>query len=53
VKKRMPKAAAKVVAERTDAASVSRQLWKGLLRYNRKEAGPFRYSRTVLSVRDD
>jgi GNAT superfamily N-acetyltransferase len=50
---RRPKPAARVVAERSDAASVSRQLWKGLLRYNRKEGGPLRYTRTVLSVRDD
>ena len=47
-----PRVAARVVAERSDPAGVSRQLWKGLLSYNRKEAGPFRYARTVLSVRD-
>jgi GNAT superfamily N-acetyltransferase len=41
-----------VVAERSDSAAVSRSLWNGLLRFNREQAGPFRYKRTVLSVRD-
>lgn len=53
ISKRIPKAVARVVAERSNAAEISRALWKGLLRYNRKEAGPLRYTRTVLSVRDD
>jgi len=30
---------------------VSRQLWRGLIRFNRKAAGPFNYSRLVLSAR--
>jgi len=30
---------------------MSRKLWNGLLRFNRKTAGPFRYSRVVLTVR--
>lgn len=42
----------RIVAERTGARAVSRRLWDGLIRYNRRTAGPFRYSRTVLSVRD-
>jgi len=42
----------RIVAERSNARAVSRQLWDGLVRYNRKTAGPFRYTRTVLSVRD-
>ena len=37
--------------EGKDASVVSRQLWDGLVRYNRKTAGPLRYTRTVLSVR--
>jgi GNAT superfamily N-acetyltransferase len=41
-----------VVAERSDAAAMSRELWKGLLAFNRQKAGPLRYSRAVLSVRD-
>ena len=42
----------RIAAERSNARAVSRKLWNGLLRYNRKTAGPFRYTRTVLSVRD-
>ena len=41
-----------VVAERSDPGAVSRELWKGLVRFNREQAGPLRYKRTVLSVRD-
>ena len=48
----MPKAVARVVIERSTAAKVSRELWKGLVRFNRQQAGPLKYSRTVLSVRD-
>jgi GNAT superfamily N-acetyltransferase len=42
----------RIVAERSNARAVSRQLWDGLVRFNRKSAGPLRYTRTVLSVRD-
>jgi GNAT superfamily N-acetyltransferase len=42
----------RIVAERANARAVSRKLWNGLLRYNRRTAGPFRYTRAVLSVRD-
>jgi GNAT superfamily N-acetyltransferase len=52
VRKRMPKSAGRVVAERSNRTAVSRQLWNGLVRFNRAQAGPFRYARTVLSVRD-
>ena len=48
----MPKPAIRIVAERSNAAAVSRALWKGLLNFNRQNAGPFKYERTVLSVRD-
>jgi GNAT superfamily N-acetyltransferase len=48
----MSKMAARVVAERSDPAAVSRKLWKGLVRFNRKQAGPLHYKRTVVSVRD-
>ena len=41
----------RIVAERAKARATSRKLWAGLLRYNRKTAGPFRYTRTVLTVR--
>lgn len=48
----MKAAPVKVVAERSRAAAVSRELWKGLVKYNREQAGPLRYKRTVLSARD-
>jgi GNAT superfamily N-acetyltransferase len=47
-----PEVAAKVVAEQSKSAAVSRELWKGLVRFNREQAGPLRYKRTVLSARD-
>jgi GNAT superfamily N-acetyltransferase len=47
-----PKVAAKLVAERSNSGAVSRDLWKGLIRFNREQAGPLRYTRTVLSARD-
>lgn len=43
---------AAVVVERLNAAAVSRELWRGLLRFNRQQVGALRYSRKVLSVRD-
>jgi GNAT superfamily N-acetyltransferase len=42
----------RVVIERTRAVAVSRDLWRGLLRFNRQQAGPFAYARKVMSVRD-
>jgi ribosomal protein S18 acetylase RimI-like enzyme len=48
----MPKIATRVVVERSNAAKASRELWNGLVKFNRQQAGPLRYSRTVLSVRD-
>ena len=41
----------RIVAERVKARAISRKLWAGLLRFNRKTAGPFRYSHVVLTVR--
>jgi len=41
----------RIVAEKSGARAMSRRLWNGLLRYNRETAGPFRYSRVVLTVR--
>jgi GNAT superfamily N-acetyltransferase len=43
--------ATRIVAEKAGARGASRKLWAGLLRYNRKTAGPFHYSRVVLTVR--
>jgi len=42
----------RIAAERTNARAISRKLWNGLIRYNRKTAGPFRYTRTVIGARD-
>jgi len=44
--------AARVVVEGSSKSATSRELWKGLVRFNREQAGPIRYRRTVLSVRD-
>ena len=44
-------ARARIVAERRDARKVARLLWRGLSRFNRETAGPFDYSRLVLSAR--
>jgi len=52
-REQVPKGAVSVAAERTDAAAVSRALWDGLVRFNREQAGPLRYKRTVLSLRDE
>ncbi len=37
--------------ERSRKAATSRALWNGLLAFNRKQVGPVRYERTILSVR--
>lgn len=42
---------AKVVVERSRKSEASRELWRGLVRFNRQQAGPLRYRRTVLTVR--
>ena len=52
VRRRMSGAAARVVVERSNQAKASRELWNGLVKFNRQQAGPLKYSRTVLSVRD-
>ena len=44
----------KIAVERSSRTpGVSRELWAGLMRFNRSKAGPLRYSRVVLSARDD
>ena len=48
----MSRATPRLVVERSKPDKVSRELWKGLVRFNRQQAGPLKYSRTVLSVRD-
>ena len=42
----------RIAAEGKNSAAASRQLWSGLVRFNRITAGPLRYTRTVLTVRD-
>ena len=42
----------KVSTERRNASSISRELWKGLIGFNRRQAGPLRYTRAVISARD-
>ena len=41
---------ARVLVERSQTAALSRELWRGLIRFNRQQAGPFAYSRKVISV---
>jgi GNAT superfamily N-acetyltransferase len=43
---------ARVAVERKARTSVSRELWKGLLAFNRKRAGGLKFTRAVISVRD-
>lgn len=38
-------------AESGRAAEASRDLWRGLIRFNRKAAGPLKYKRVVLTLR--
>jgi GNAT superfamily N-acetyltransferase len=51
-KAKKPAPGARIVAETREAQAVSRRLWKGLVAFNIEQAGPLRYRRTVLSVRD-
>lgn len=39
--------------ERSRKSATSRELWRGLLAFNRKQVGPTNYERTVLSVRGE
>ncbi|HZM44694.1 MAG TPA: GNAT family N-acetyltransferase [Burkholderiales bacterium] len=41
----------RVVAQGKNAPKVARQLWRGLSRFNQETAGPFHYSRIVLTAR--
>jgi GNAT superfamily N-acetyltransferase len=42
----------RIAAERRNPGKASRELWAGLLRFNRAKAGPVRYSHLVISARD-
>lgn len=41
-----------MVVERSGLEKKSRGLWRGLARFNRSQAGPLRYSRDVIGIRD-
>ena len=43
----------RIVAERSTKTGIFGKLWKGLIRYNLQQAGPFHYSRVALCARDD
>jgi len=45
-------AKSRIVVEGKKSSAASRQLWAGLVRFNRATAGPLRYTRTVLTARD-
>lgn len=43
----------RVVAEKRSPGKISRQLWRGLAQFNQQTAGPYRYSRDVLTARSE
>jgi len=43
---------ARLVIERSRSGSVSRELWRGLIAFNRRKVGSSRYRRTVISARN-
>jgi GNAT superfamily N-acetyltransferase len=43
----------RIVIEQSARAAVARALWKGLIKFNEDKVGPVRYSREVISVRDE
>src|SRR5256885_14124611 len=47
---RIPGITARVVVERSNKSAASRDLWRGLVRFNRQQAGPTRYKRTVVNL---
>lgn len=48
----MEKSAPRIKLERGNLSKVSRALWAGLIRYNRSQVGPLRYTRKIVTVRD-
>ena len=42
----------RVAVERSRSSTVSHEIWKGLLRFNREQVGPTNYQRHVISARD-
>jgi GNAT superfamily N-acetyltransferase len=43
--------ATRIVLERSNPGAVARELWKGLVEFNRASVGPLRYSRKVITAR--
>lgn len=48
----MKKSQPAIRVERGELSKVSRALWNGLIRYNRTQVGPLRYTRKILTARD-
>jgi GNAT superfamily N-acetyltransferase len=48
----MKQATPDIKVERGDLSKVSRALWDGLIRYNRSQVGPLRYTRKIVTARD-
>jgi GNAT superfamily N-acetyltransferase len=49
--KKVSSSTPQLVIERSRSGAVSRELWKGLIAFNRKKAGSLHYRRTVISAR--
>ena len=43
----------RIVAERKHSRKIRTRIWRGLAGFNRKAAGPFHYSGTVLTARSE
>jgi GNAT superfamily N-acetyltransferase len=50
-RRRTPGETPELVVETPRSGAASRELWKGLISFNRKTAGPFRYGRAVITAR--
>ena len=42
----------RITVVRPGAAKASRELWRGLMRFNRSKAGPLNYARDVIVIRE-
>ena len=51
-RKTRPGPKVRIAIERSRSSAVSRDIWAGLLRYNREQVGPTRYKRHVIGARD-
>jgi GNAT superfamily N-acetyltransferase len=52
LRKQTRKPQPRIAVERSNKAAVSRAIWKGIINFNRQQAGPLKPERTVLSARD-